>query len=447
MIRNNLLGSGTYIFLLTLYVCFIPEHLSAQGNIKVKTITLDEIIHLTLSNHPQLKISARSIEIAKQDKKVAGLERLPQLTASANLSYTGDASLLEPDFSRSGKSDNIHFGHHVGIDVYQLIYSGNRIKKNIESKDLVLQLTQLDLETSRQDIKLLISGHYIHLYNLENQEKVYIQNIELAKSRKKQIYSLYKQGMITNDDVIRTELQLSGLLLEKETLQTQMEIVQSELLLATGLRGVTLKTDSTFLNSSSNSPLSEVDFIEQAHQSSPRLKSAARTIALQEKNLEILRTDRFPTVYAFSSNNLDRPLRNSFPQRDLYANVWMVGIGIKYNISNLYTLGRKTTLQQLNIGKAQDVFNYQKLVVEQNISNYTKLERLAWSQLEIFSKNEGLANENYRIIEKKYFNQLALFTDLFNASNLKLEAELKTATAHAEAIHAHYRLLGTAGAL
>lgn len=447
MIKNNVLEDGAYIVLLTFYLCLIPGHLSAQDNRKEKTITLDEVIDLTLSNHPQLKIAERSNEIARQDKKVAGLERLPQLTASADLSYTGDAVILGPGFDNKGKSDNIHFGHHMGIDVYQLIYSGNRIKKNIESKDLVLQLAQFDLESNKQDIKLLVSKYYIDLYNLENQKKVYVQNIELARSRMKQINSLYKQGMITGDDVIRAELQLSELLLKKEQLQTQMEIVQNQLLLATGLKGKTFRTDSTFLSHSSASPLSEVDYIEQAHQLSPKLKRGEHTIALQEKNLEILITDRSPTLYAFSSNNLDRPLRNSSPQRDLYANIWMVGIGIKYNISNLYTLGRKTRLQQLNIGRAQDVFNYEKLVLEQNISDYIKLERLAWSQWHTFTKNESLANENYRITEKKYFNQLALFIDLFNASNLKLEAELKSATAHAEAVYAHFRLLGTVGVL
>lgn len=447
MIKNNVWERGACIILLTFNLSLIPGQLRAQDKRKVQTISLDEVIDLTLSNHPQLKIAKRSNEIARQDKKVAVLERLPQLSASANISYTGDASILDPGFSSRGKSDNIHFGQHMGIEAYQLIYSGNRIKKTVESKDLVLQLTQLDLQASQQEIKLLISSHYITLYNLENQENVYIQNIELARSRKKQINSLYRQGMITNDDVIRAELQLSGLLLEKEQIQTQMEIVQNQLLLATGLKVKTLQTDSLFLNKSLGPLLSERDYIEHANNFSPRLKRVERERTLQEKNLEIVKTEKSPTVYAFSSNNLDRPLRSVLPQQDLYANVWMIGVGLKYNISGLYTLGRKTRLQQLNIRKAQDVLNYEKLVLEQNISDYIKMEKLAWSQWHTFTKNESLANENYRITEKKYFNQLALFIDLFNASNLKLEAELKSATAHAEAVYAHFRLLGTVGVL
>lgn len=447
MITHNVLKRGAYIAFLSVNLCLIPGRLSAQALTKQKRITLEQVIALALSNHPQLKIAERSNEIARQDKRVVELERLPQLSALANLSYTGDASILSPGFNSRGKSDNIHFGNHVGVDLYQLIYSGHQIKKKIESKDLVVQLTELDLESDQQDIKLLVSGQYINLHNLQNQQKVYYQNLELAKTRNKQINSLFQQGMITNDDLIRSELQLSEVLLKKEQLETQMEIVRNQLLLATGIKGVVLQTDSTFLTKTSAWSLSEEHYLEKAYTVSPKLKRAERSITLQEKNLEILKSDRSAMVYAFSSNNLDRPLRSSSVQRDLYANVWMAGIGVKYNISNLYTLGRKTTLQEFNIAKAQDVFNYQKLEVEQNINNYTKLERLAWSQLQTFSKNEGLANENYRIIEKKYFNQLALFTDLFNASNLKLEAELKTATAHAEAIFAHYRLLHVVGAL
>lgn len=431
-------------------LCLFSGKLLAQDStdiIRERVITLDGVVELALSNHPQLTISKRLNEIARQEREVSVQERLPQLSVSGSISYTGDAFILDTDFSGKGKSDNIHFGQHLGLDIYQLIYDGHRIKKNIESKDLVVQLTQLDLQVDQQDIKLLVAQHYIALFNLENQENVYVQNIELARTRMAQINSLFKQGMITNDDVIRAELQLSELLLKKEQLRTQMEIVQNQLTLATGLKGITIRTDPSFLKENQETLLSDLDYIGQAYRLSPRLKRAERAIDLHEKNLEIIKTSQYPTFYAFSSNNLDRPLRSTSPQRDLYANVWAIGIGVKYDISNLYTIGKKTKLQELNIGKTKDVLAYERLRVEQNISDIEKLERLAWSQWQTFQENEKLANENYRITEKKYFNQLALFIDLFNAGNLKLEAELKSATAHAEAVYTHYRLLNAIGNL
>lgn len=446
MIRNSVLKGGRNIVLLSACLYLTTNRLSAQSY-DTNIISLDEISKLAFINHPQIKIVERSKEIATQDKRIAEMERLPQILATANLSYTGDTSFFDRAFHFQGKSDNIHFGQHMGLEVYQLLYNGNRIKRNLESKDLVIQLAQFDLESNKQDIKLLVSSYYIELYNLENQENVYIQNIELAKSRIKQINSLFKQGMITNDDVIRSELQLSELLLKREQIQTRIEIVNNQLLLATGLKRMKIKTDSSFLNLDLNKSLSEVEYIQKAQIASPALRSAQLKINIQEKNLHTLKTDRFPTIYAFSSNNMDRPIRTVSPQQDLYSNLLVFGLGLKYNLSTLYTIRTKIKLQEIYIDKAKDSFNYEKMLTEQKISDYNKLEKLAWSQWETYKKNERLAAENYRITEKKYFNQLSLFIDLFNASNLKLEAELKSATAHAEAVYSYYKLLNTVGTL
>lgn len=446
MIRNKLL-KDTWCVLLILLFSSSHSQLFAQSNFPEKTFSLDDLVDMALENHPSLKIVRRSIEIAQQDIEVAKLERLPTLEASTSASYLTNAFLFSPGFSSKGKLNNIHFGNTLSMDAYQTIYSGSRIKKNIESKELAVGLTELALKSDQQDVKLLVSGQYIELYNLENKKNIYVKNIELAKNRLKQISSFFKQGMVTNDDLIRAELQLSDLFLIQERLETEISIVQNQLLLATGLKQVKIKTDLFFLAERNDSAKTEFQFIEEATMQSPRLKNAEQHIVIQEKTLEIVASQKKPTLYAFSGTTGIRPIRTAVPQLDLYANSWTVGIGLKYDISNLYTLEKKVKYQQLNIEKAKDVFDYEVQQIELKIQEYYRYENLAWSQWQTFKKNEQLANENYRITEKKYFNKLAIYIDLANASNLKLEAELKSATARSEAIYAHHRLLNTVGSL
>lgn len=58
-----------------------------------------------------------------------------------------------------------------------------------------------------------------------------------------------------------------------------------------------------------------------------------------------------------------------------------------------------------------------------------------------------LATENYGVIENRYLNDLALITDMLDASNAKLSAELDVANARINVLFNYYRLMKAAGNL
>ena len=58
-----------------------------------------------------------------------------------------------------------------------------------------------------------------------------------------------------------------------------------------------------------------------------------------------------------------------------------------------------------------------------------------------------LAQQNYEVVNNRYLNQLALITDMIDASNMKLDAELNEADAYINIAYAYYKMKYIAGQL
>ena len=66
-------------------------------------------------------------------------------------------------------------------------------------------------------------------------------------------------------------------------------------------------------------------------------------------------------------------------------------------------------------------------------------------ELETQRKSVELARQNYEVMNDRYLNQLALVTDMVDASNLKLNAELSEVDARINIAYAYYRMKFIAG--
>jgi len=62
-------------------------------------------------------------------------------------------------------------------------------------------------------------------------------------------------------------------------------------------------------------------------------------------------------------------------------------------------------------------------------------------------KSLELAQQNYQVVNNRYMNGLALITDMLDASNQKLQAELKLVNAEINILFNYYKLKKTVGTL
>lgn len=411
-----------------------------------KQMTAGEVAALAVENHQQLKVSARNIDIAKQNTDIVRLQKLPNITASTSQFYLGNAIALDKDFSSSVNVPMPHYGSSYAVQATQLIFKGGLVNKSIEMAGLREQLSELDLEKNKQDVKFLVISNYLDMYKTVNQQEVFQNNKKLAQERLKNIQKFYQQGMVTRNEVIRGELAIKNLDQGILTLSNNRKILNYNLNTALGLP---VDTEIVPVEKLENEEagIGMDYYISLAHDSNPLMKSAYTNIEVADKNIEIIKTDKMPTVAGFGGYTLQKPITTRNPVLDMYSGGWQTGVSLSYNIDNLYKTKERVKLGEIQKAQAGDVLTLTAQNIDMTVNAaYVKYQE-SIQQADILNDAKKLAEENYRITEAKYLNQLAVQAEMIDAQNQKLQSELDYSNAEINMLYQYYNLLKSTGTL
>jgi len=428
---------------LSLVIALFPALFFSQ---EIKQMTANEVAELAVQNHQQLKVSAQNIDIAKQNTNVAKLQKLPAITASTSQFYLGDAVAIDKDFSNSTNIPMPHYGSSYAVQATQLIFKGGLVNKSIELAGLREQLSELDLEKNKQDVKFLVISNYLDVYKILNQQEVFQNNKKLALERLKNIQKFYQQGMVTRNEVIRGELAIKNLDQGILTLVNNKKILNYNLNIALGLP---TNTEIIPIESLENKDagIGMDYYVNLAHESNPLMKSAKTNMDVADKNIEIIKTDKMPTVAGFGGYTLQRPITTRNPVLDMYSGGWQTGVSLSYNIDNLYKTKERVKLGELQKTQANDAMTLTQQNIDMAVNAaYVKYQE-SIQQAEILNDAKRLAEENYKITEAKYLNQLAVQAEMIDAQNQKLQSELDYANAEINVLYQYYNLLKSTGTL
>ena len=229
-------------------------------------------------------------------------------------------------------------------------------------------------------------------------------------------------------------------------LEDQKSILNHQLCNTLGLSN-TIVIPNINLNDINKEKLSENELQASATANSPILQQSSLGIKMAEQQLKLAKSELMPKIGIFASDSFAGPFTYDIPPIDKNFNIWFVGVGVKYSISSLFK-GNKT------VRKAKEqlrMSNDSHLVASENVNNsmqqaYT-MHQQAFTELHTQQKSVELAKQNYDVINNRYLNQLALITDMIDASNIKLNAELQEVNAQINIAYTYYNIQYVAGTL
>ena len=439
------------LFLLSLSTFFNP----------LKAQSLQQLYDLADHYNQQIVVSQTGLRAASEAVMAAKNAMLPNVELSASGSYIGDATLMSRGFSTNGTTDVIiagigpqkvrnghqetpHWGNTFTAQVSQVIYAGGAIRAGIRITELGEQMATLDVEKNRQEVRFLITGYYLDLYKLQNQQMVIDRNIQLTEKVIKDMETRCQQGMVLKNDITRYELQLMTLQLTKEKLKDAQSIINHQL--CTTLHMTDKKVivvDTTKLNqeiASLKTIANEHNWQQTASENNIGIRQANVAIQLAEQKIKTTNAASLPSLALIAEDNLFGPYTNDLIPVNANVNAWFVGIGLKYDLGSLWKNKHNINHARIHHQQSQEQLVLARENVEKSIQAGYVNFLTSFKEVETQLKQVELATQNYDVVQNRYQNQLALLTDMLDASSMKLSADMALVNAQISLLYNYYKL-------
>ena len=407
---------------------------------QTRQMGIEELFRLADEQSKSIQTYRTGTEAAEEALKAAKAQRLPDVNVSLSASYWGNGKLWDRDFGNAMTIDMPHFGNNFALEAQQVVYAGGAISSGIRQAELGKLLAELDLQKNVQEIRFLLVGHYLNLYKLDNQIRVLQKNMELTDEVIANMKARREQGTVLKNDITRYELQKEQLNLQLTRVEDARKIVNHQLVTTLHLPEDTEIAPDTSLLDRQILTLTEEDWQDMAEANNIFLKQAQATIQLNEQKVKQERSERLPHISIVAAEHLDGPITIEVPVLDNNFNYWYIGIGVKYNISSLFKNNRKLKQARLNVRQAQE----QRQLAQEQIENAVQEGYVnfltAFTDLRTQENSVRLADENYHVTDNRYKNEMALLTDMLDASNMKLTADLGLVDARINILYNYYKM-------
>lgn len=427
----------------------------------VQTMALTTLYDLADRQSQKVRVSEAALRAADEGVAAAKSALLPSVDLNLQGSYTGNAFMLSRGFSgngttdyivpgvgtvpvANGKQDTPHWGNSFTAQVSQVVYAGGAIRSGIRMAELGKEMAELDVEKNRQEVRFLLTGYYLDLCKLDNQIEVVRQNIALTKKEIEQMKARREEGTVLQNDITRYELQLQSLELTLTKLTDASTIINHQLVTTLHLPEQTvIAPDKNELDTEINA-LSAIAAQETWQQTAAEnnlgIRQATVATNLAEQKVKQVKAESLPSVAVVAENQLYGPYTQDLIPKDCNVNVWFVGIGVKFSLGSLWKNKHNIRKARIEHRQSQEALALAHEEVENGVqANYTNL-LTSYTEVKTQQKQVELANQNYSVVQNRYQNDLALLTDMVDASNMKLSAEMALVNARIGMLYNFYKL-------
>lgn len=423
------------------------QHTTGQPT-QVLTINLTEALTLAKSNNRNIQKAKLQLGISEELINEKKEIQLPDI--DLHTSYYRMSNLVEYQHSDVTKFyKTIPDIYDITLNAKMPIYMGHKIKYAIQKAEKEHELENIQLEKITNDKQIEVIQTYLGICKLIEFKKLLTENLREEEERLKVVKAFQKNGTVTKEEVLQAELQRSDIQLATISNDRNLAVLSHDL---KTLLQIPENDSLTVDSNNAIAPHENLGSIEQylafaLNKEELRMAQTHTEINLLDR--KSVKANYYPTVSFFGTFGFNYPnyMLFLFPPHPYLYSLGRAGIDINYSISNLFKNKTKMSIATQKIQISQVQKDIVKDEIYDNVFRKYMAYQEAQDKIRVTQKAINQAEENYRIIKNKYFNQLALHTDMMDADNALLRTRYNHLSIQIEATAKYYDLLYACGKL
>ena len=358
MIEKNILF--TFLFSTALF---------SQGNIEI--ISLQDAIDIALEKNINIKQSELNLKNSELSKSDAIGNFFPNIGASANHQWnvgrginvtTNIIEEITTQFSSATAS--------VGLPVY----SGSRNVYQLHRANLEILASKYQLEDIKDDVKLFVANSYLQIMFNKEILKVQKSQLEITKEEYKRTKDLIESGIFSPRQIFEIEANLASqeqnvVLAENNLRDVKLNLAQ--VLLIDNYESFDIADEDFSIPFSDILENSPKEIYEKAKTFRNDIKLAETNISIAEKDINIAKSFRLPSLTSFYSfNTRVSYLENapSFNDQLDFNKGQTYGFGLNIPIFQGKAISNNIERSKINLDRLKFQYEQEKLNLENTIN-------------------------------------------------------------------------------
>lgn len=435
-------------FLIAILLFLSVASLSAQEKM---SLTVEQAVKIGLENSKTLRTSQYKVMSAEAKASETGTLGLPSLkfqgtyTRLSEVPPSSFPNPVNPALPPIVISPSIVNNYGLKATVQQPLFTGGKISGAEDASEKLAEASKQDFNKDKAEVVYNIKMWYWNLYRANEAKKFVDENVQQIQSHVTDAENLLKQGMLTSNDVLKVQVQLSDARVRQIDAKNNVQLSMIQLNSTLGLPLSTQIEIASPLESFNVDKADIAGLVKKALENRPDVIAMQARVNASESGLSSARGGWWPQIYLVGNYNYLRPNQRIFPTKDEFKDTWDVSLSVSFDIWNWNQTGHQTAQAEAQLGQAEEGLSLLRDMATLEVTQSYLNVRQARERFDVSEQGVEQAEESYRVMNERFKKGLVANSDLLDAEGALLQAKLNRTQSTVDLVLAAARLTKSIG--